>query len=278
MRCIFCKVTSERSKGVEHIIPESLGNIEHILPRGAVCDVCNNYFSRKIEGPLLESPWFRHARSRQWIPNKRGYTPPMTGIIPAARLIANAWQSGSALTLGGRTEAEHRLLTEAIVSGKARSAYIPIVDAIDPRLMSRFLAKVALEVLAHRVLAVEGWQNEIVENRALDNIRRFARVGDVPTSWPFTRRRLYDEDEVQLSGDGAYQILHEFTLLYLPLEQPGHADLFAVICVFGEEFAINMGEPEIAKYEDWLALHSGVSPLYQNDVLLVPPLYGDSHS
>jgi hypothetical protein len=255
---------------VEHIIPESLGNTDHVLPRGAVCDNCNNYFARKIEGPLLETPWFRHARSRQWIPNKRGYTPPMTGIIPAARLLANIWQDDLSLTILGRTEAEHKVLDEAIRTGKATSAYIPIIETIDQRLMSRFLAKVALEILAHRVPEVDGWQDEIVDNLALDRLRGFARVGEVPKSWPFSRRRLYGENDMKLDGGDPYQVLHEFTLLYVPLEVPGHADLFAVVCIFGEEFAINMGEPEIAKYDGWLTAHDRVSPLYQADILPTP--------
>jgi len=49
MRCLFCKCPSDDSKSVEHIIPETLGNADHVLPRGTVCDKCNNYFSRKIE-------------------------------------------------------------------------------------------------------------------------------------------------------------------------------------------------------------------------------------
>lgn len=59
VRCIFCKQNSEGSRSVEHIIPESIGNTRHILPRGTVCDRCNNYFSRKVEGPL---PYCRIVR------------------------------------------------------------------------------------------------------------------------------------------------------------------------------------------------------------------------
>src|SRR5229473_3930495 len=106
MRCIFCKGDSTQSRSVEHIIPEALGNIEHVLPRGVVCDGCNNYFARKVEGPLLETPWFRHVRSRQWIGNKRGYVPPMSGVVPGARTGAHVWLNGQDLTLGGRTEKE----------------------------------------------------------------------------------------------------------------------------------------------------------------------------
>jgi len=87
--------------------------------------------------------------------------------------------------------------------------------------------------------------HEIVDKEALDPLRRFARIGDRPTKWPFSRRRIYGEDDVH--GDGAgYQVLHEFTILCEPLPKPGHLALYAIVCIFGEEFAINVGEPEIA--------------------------------
>ena len=59
--CIFCGAESSGSKSVEHIIP-SLGNKEYVLPRGVVCEKCNNYFARKIEGPVLSLDGFRLLR------------------------------------------------------------------------------------------------------------------------------------------------------------------------------------------------------------------------
>ncbi len=43
MRCIFCREHSDESKSVEHIIPESLGNVEHILPDGKPYEVLHEY-------------------------------------------------------------------------------------------------------------------------------------------------------------------------------------------------------------------------------------------
>jgi hypothetical protein len=81
MKCIFCKCDSSTSRSVEHIIPESLGNISNILPRGIVCDGCNNYFARKVEKPILDSDYFTHSRFRNIIPNKRGLIPSIEGVI-----------------------------------------------------------------------------------------------------------------------------------------------------------------------------------------------------
>lgn len=197
MRCIFCKSNSTKSRSIEHIIPESLGNIEHVLPRGAICDACNNYFARKVEGPLLETLWFRHARSLQWGANKRGLIPPMACLAPGARMPAHVRLDGPRLTPGGRNEREQHALTEAILTGRASSVYVPIVQAIDQRLMFRFLTKVALEVLAHRTMHVEGWNDEVVDMQGLDPLRHFARVGDRPDKWPFLRRWIYGEEDVQ---------------------------------------------------------------------------------
>jgi hypothetical protein len=194
----------------------------------------------------------------------------MTGVVLGARMSAHVWLDGPKLTLGGHTERDHHSLMDAIITGRAHSAYIPIVQAIDQRLMSRFLAKVALEVLAHRALHVAGWQDEIVDKEALDAIRHFARVGDRPPEWPFSRRRIYGEENVKREPDCEFQVLHEFTILCEPLSQPGHLNLYAVVCIFGEEFAINLSEPEIASYERWLRAHGGTSPLYITDTLPSP--------
>jgi hypothetical protein len=59
MNCIFCTQNSENSKSVEHIVPESLGNKSTVLSKGIVCDGCNNYFARKIEGEMLSFPYLK---------------------------------------------------------------------------------------------------------------------------------------------------------------------------------------------------------------------------
>lgn len=80
MKCIFCKNLSGTSKSVEHIIPESLGNKQHILPKGSVCDKCNNYLAREVEKPILTSPMFKFLRKNMAIPNKRGKLPSLDNL------------------------------------------------------------------------------------------------------------------------------------------------------------------------------------------------------
>ena len=96
MKCIFCKKASSNSKSVEHIIPESLGNKNHILSKGIVCDSCNQYFATKIEKPLLESPYFVNVRSRNIIKSKKGRVPMDTGFIikPSLEKINIGYRKG----------------------------------------------------------------------------------------------------------------------------------------------------------------------------------------
>ena len=75
MKCIFCKQISNKSVSIEHILPESLGNIDAILPPGLICDKCNNYFSREVERPVLSSGIFRLLRNDKQLPSKKGKIP-----------------------------------------------------------------------------------------------------------------------------------------------------------------------------------------------------------
>lgn len=72
MECIFCHKDSSTSKSIEHIIPESLGNTDYLLPNGYVCDECNHYFAIKVEKKLLSQPYFVSMRSRNGILTKKG--------------------------------------------------------------------------------------------------------------------------------------------------------------------------------------------------------------
>jgi len=63
-RCIWCKRMSPEVQfnSLSHVLPEAVGNTKWILPRGTVCDPCNQYFGSKIEPGLLDDPLF-HVRA-----------------------------------------------------------------------------------------------------------------------------------------------------------------------------------------------------------------------
>lgn len=182
-------------------------------------------------------------------------------------MLADVWMDGPRLAFGHRNPKELLKLETAILDGHARSVWIPIVHAIDKRLMSRFLAKVAVEILAQRLMKVDGWEEALIDDPQLDLLRRYARIGDKPASWPCSHRRIYGENDLQIDAAGGHQVLHEFTLLYTETRE-----LYAVLCFFDEEFAINFGGPQIDGYGRWLAAHQGQSPLYIRDKLPVSRL------
>lgn len=257
MICIFCKQPSDRSKSVEHIIPESLGNTEHVLPKGVVCDSCNNYFARKIEKPALESPLFLGQRARQMIPTKRRRVPELPACIFIDSSPIELGVNISDGSIGVIRESEETKLIRHIRSIKHGRLYMPLSHDIDENILARFIAKMALEILAEKALSI-GCVDEVIDNDGLDLIRTFARRGTTSEQWPVHRRTIYPEGHhFTDTGDTPYQVLHEYMLLYTDTNE-----LYAVIAILGIEYAINFGGPEIEGYEGWLHDHEGRSPLY----------------
>lgn len=71
-QCIFCKSTDSSFSGVEHIIPESLGNQKFVLPAGTVCDSCNNGVLATLDQNLLNFEPIQFARTWLKVPTKAG--------------------------------------------------------------------------------------------------------------------------------------------------------------------------------------------------------------
>jgi hypothetical protein len=268
-RCIFCKQNSSSSTSREHIIPESLGNIEHVLPPGVVCDKCNNYFARKIEKPLLDSDSFRYQRFENLIQNKRKR-------IPNAQ--AFHLESSSILEIQTTANGLNIFLNEDDIFGFLDSTkdmrkghlYIPHITANqDEYTLSRFICKAALEYLASLSLLAMEFSEEpsvldvdIIDNEGLDPIRKYVRYGHSSKKvWPFHERRIYPADALFLSEeDGQYYDLpHEFSLLYSKKK-----DLFFVLAIFGVEYVIDMANQSNEAYLEWLDKNEYKSPLYMD--------------
>lgn len=78
-QCIFCKRKDRSFRSEEHIFPESLGNKNLILPKGIVCDQCNNERLAQLDAVLLDFPVVSVMKNYYNIPSK-------TGRVPEAKL------------------------------------------------------------------------------------------------------------------------------------------------------------------------------------------------
>jgi hypothetical protein len=255
MQCIFCKSNSFASKSVEHIIPESLYNTTHILPPGIVCDGCNNYFARKVEKPFLDSPTIRHLRFCEGIPNKRGRIPPSEGILwPNFPItVFKEPEQQSAMHIDLSLEAFNHLLK--VQTGKL---IFPITKQLpEAKVISRFLAKMALEAIAWKLWEFDGGIKYLIDDTQFDPIRNFARRGE-PQDWPYHIRKIYPSSQKFRNIDGSIsQTVHEFDFL-----MTRQGELYFVFILFGVELAINIGGPMIDGYIEWLLKNENASPLY----------------
>lgn len=252
---MYCKMPSAGSRSVEHVVPESLGNLTMILRPGIVCDACNNYFSRKVEGPFLNAPAMLWLRQEQGLTNKRGRVPAVRALVTSGGMASIYAATND---VPGRIEFDLDQFAHRWID-RGRNApmvtYVPM-DSPSATTTSRFLAKVAIGCLADRLDCVEGGLDRIVENDELDRLRDHARRGTDP-HWPVSVRRIYPAHARWIEGDDATQKVWE-----LDLFQDDDGYLYSVFVLFGIEYAIHLAEPDISSYCRWLSHHDDASPLY----------------
>ena len=270
MRCVFCKSRSDDSASVEHIMPESFGNIEHVLPKTWVCDPCNNYLAREVEKPFLDSAYGKISRFEMAVPNKRGRIPPITGIHAQSGKMVEVYLSPEdrSLCMGAAKAHDESKFINSLNSSSHGTLYLPMVE-IPPSdfTTARFIGKVGLEVLTESCIKVPGWNDEIVDKLELDELRRYVRIGGAKDVWPVHIRRIYPAEHVFTDASNVpHQVLHEWKILHVPKSELC-GEYYAVIAIFGIEYTMNLGGPELGGFYFWLKNHNNESPLYPNEAL-----------
>jgi hypothetical protein len=264
MRCLFCKLSSDDAKSIEHIVPESLGNTRHFLPRGAVCDRCNNYFARKIEGPLLSHPSFRNLRAWYQIPTKGKKLPTLLGIqfgtdINVSLRVASDTDK---IRIGPYSVAPERAsdrsaLLRGLSSDEMGFAFI-LGDPPPEKEMSRLLAKMALEAHWHRFYPDK--IERFIDEPHYDRIRNWARNGNNFDAWPFSSRVIYPEETLMRHPKTNAWVQVGFGFDLFPTER---GETFFAFCLYGHEYVVNVGGPSIKGYEEWLKENNFESPLVE---------------
>jgi hypothetical protein len=223
-----------------------------------VCDKCNNYFSRKIERKMLEQPYFKNLRFRQKIESKRGKYPIEKGIIPTS--------NGDVEVHIDRNYKNHRISRvrintgdfEKILNLKQQFLIFPKHDLPEKnnQIISRFLGKVGLELLASTPVPEKALNEFVIDNTEFDLLRNFVRYGKPNTVWPYHLRRIYHESKSFMIEGVKGQMVHEEKLLFTNARE-----LYVVVCIMGVEYSLNMVGPDFDGYEIWLKEHNNESPL-----------------
>lgn len=271
MNCIFCHKDSSTSKSIEHIIPESLGNKSHVLPKGYVCDECNNYFARKIEKEVLETPYFVSSRFRNEILTKKNKHVKQSMIFPGAmkttEVIFQRTEEGLICSFNDED------LFQTIIAGKCNQIIAPYLPELDypNKYMPRFLAKCAYEYLLYIIKEEQrdDFVKDFLMDKQLDPIRLYARYGN--NKWQYSQRRIYDEGTLFVDSENntPYELLHEMTLFFCDFVDYGDnryaAEIYFASIILGVEYVICISDPDISGYYKWLTKNNNKSPLFRNN-------------
>lgn len=260
MNCIFCKASTIDSSSVEHIIPESLGNKGKILEKGIVCDICNNYFAIKIEKPLLDLEYFKCLRARNEIESKKGTIPIENVLFEGSNSYSEIRRPHNSTTLD--VTINDLSFFHQIMAGKIKKLTysVQLTPPLDNYFISRFLAKVAVEVIAQRLCVSKEGLEYLVNETQFDEIREFARYGKRHKTWPYNIRRIYEENKIFKSEkdlDKLQDRLFEYDIMVT-----SESEYYLILILKGIEYAINIGGPEIIGYHKWLLENENKSPLY----------------
>jgi len=263
MRCIFCKSSTVNCKSVEHIVPESLGNKEHILPVGWVCDKCNNYLACNVEAPFLNSWYGRNSRFEMRVASKRGKVPPVTGIHVQSKTKIDVYvDNDDDLGICSASGENEKQFIRNIMTNTHGTLCIPVAElpAQDYN-TARFIGKVSLEAFAYQCMNVPSANKEIVDQIELDELRNYVRQGKPGFIWPVHMRRIYPADFRFFDGLSHYEILHEWVVMPL-ISDSSRYEYYVVIAIFGIEYVINLGNPELNSFHRWLKDNNNASFLY----------------
>lgn len=268
--CIFCHSSGVQFNSVEHIVPESLGNISgrHVLPKGIVCDPCNNYFSRSVEAPILNHISFQNLRAKYQTPTKRRKMPFVRGHaygtdIDVGMRMNRETKKIEIVPLKESQREEFERLKRLETFFIRQNVFVFPMDIRPPKKeMSRFLAKMAFEAIFARFSLSSGVPAalDLVSMGHYDNIRKWARFGNNFKDWPYHYRAYFPEETLMEHPETKRWVQFGFGYDLLLTDHP---ETYFVFSYHGHEFSINLGGPSIKGYDKWLVENKNVSALVE---------------
>ncbi len=213
----------------------------------------------------MSHPSMRNIRAWYQVPNKKGISPSLYGFVAGTDIdIALRVTRDGKLDVQPEKGRNLERLKECLrpdAEGGLSSPLLFTLELDPPKLeMSRFLAKMALEVVALRFLNGVDGTAPLVDEPFFDNIRTYARIGGPVPDWPYHQRRIYPAETLMRHAKTGEWVQAGFGFdLFMTRRRE---TLFA-FCLYGVEFVINVGGPSIRGYEEWLDDHNHISPLVE---------------
>jgi hypothetical protein len=164
-RCIYCLSDTGTFTSEEHIVPESLGNYDTVLPKGAVCDTCNNEVLSRLDEALLDSDlvgflrtWFMPYTKAGKLPQAEYQNLSMKKVRPNHIVFTDKTRKKAITT----EPIDESGFTRVSMTMRGRKKFDPII-------LARAVYKMGLGMVAFH----EGKQSAC--NRKYDRARAFIR-------------------------------------------------------------------------------------------------------
>ena len=142
-RCIYCLSEAGPFTSEEHIVPESLGNYDTVLPKGMVCDICNNEVLSGLDAELVNSDMLGLLKTVFMPYTKDGKLPHATypnltirKTLPTHLVFETKSKKNLSM---GETDEKGVIHFSIKMSGRKK---------FDPKLMGRSLYKIGLGMVA----------------------------------------------------------------------------------------------------------------------------------
>lgn len=170
MRCIYCLEESSSTKGVAHVVPEGVVQNSMVLPKGTVCDSCNNYLGHELDSVLVAHPMLSVAIQALHLRGKGGRQRDKVGNVD--RTVAPGW-----ITIPTEKPIERHT-----PDGRTFTAR-PLIDAsFDFGRFRRSLHHVGLNLLAFSRSPDSALTSQF------DAVRRYVRNPRKGEAWPFAQK------------------------------------------------------------------------------------------
>ncbi len=171
--CIYCMEDSSGAKSLEHVIPEALG-CKETLPKGYVCDHCNNYFS-EMDKCVLQNRYIALHVGTEEIPGKKG---------KIRREI------GDNLRFPQKGAFEIKLGPKTITPGMKQIDFqLEQSKEFDELFFARGIHKIALNSYAFRF----GHRDAL--NNRFNNLRQYVRKADRDELWTYAVKESQNSED-----------------------------------------------------------------------------------